>query len=93
MASEKLYLIGEKDGKMVIVTGVQGDFAYMAQRTGGNEIMIKGQKLIYGANDKAHSIECTYTGEYRITSDGNIVISATCEGGTITAPIEMFTRI
>lgn len=55
--------------------------------------MIKGQKLIYGANDKAHSIECVYTGEYRITKDGNIVISATCEDGTITAPIEMFTRI
>ena len=46
--------------------------------------MTKGQKLIYGNNDKAHSIKCTYTGEY---------ISATCEGGTITAPIEMFTRI
>lgn len=25
------------DGKMVIVTGVQGDFAYMLQRTGGND--------------------------------------------------------
>ena len=23
--------------------------------------MIKGKKLIYGANDKAHSIECVYT--------------------------------
>ena len=55
--------------------------------------MLKGQKLIYGNNDKTHSIECTYTGEYRITKDGEIVISATCEGGTITAPIEMFKRI
>lgn len=55
--------------------------------------MTKDQKLIYGNNDKSHAIECTYTGEYRITKDGNIVISATCEGGTITAPIEMFTRI
>lgn len=55
--------------------------------------MTKGQKLIYGNNDKADSIKCTYTGEYRITKDGNIVISATCEGGTITAPIKMFTRI
>ena len=55
--------------------------------------MTKGQKLIYGANDKSHSIECVYTGEYRITKDGNIVISANCEDGTITAPIEMFTRI
>ena len=55
--------------------------------------MIKGKKLIYGANDKAHSIECVYTGEYRITKDGNIVISATCEDGTITAPIEMFIEI
>lgn len=55
--------------------------------------MTKGQKLIYGANDKANSIECVYTGEYRITKDGNVVISAICEGGTITAPIEMFTRI
>lgn len=55
--------------------------------------MTKGQKLIYGNNDKAHIIECVYTGEYRITKDGNIVISATCNGGTITAPIEMFTRI
>ena len=55
--------------------------------------MTKGKKLIYGANDKAHSIECVYTGEYRITKDGNIVISATCEGGTITAPIEMFIEI
>lgn len=55
--------------------------------------MTKGQKLIYGNNDKAHLIECVYTGEYRITKDGNIIISATCEGGTITAPIEMFTRI
>ena len=55
--------------------------------------MTKGQKLIYGTNDKSHSIECVYTVEYRIIKDGNIVISATCEGGTITAPIEMFTEI
>lgn len=55
--------------------------------------MTKGQKLIYGANDKTHLIECVYTGEYRITNDGNIIISATYNGGTITAPIEMFTRI
>ena len=55
--------------------------------------MNKGQKLIYGANDKVHSIECVYTGEYRITKDGEIVISATCEGGMIIAPIWMFTRI
>ena len=55
--------------------------------------MTKGQKLIYGNNDKAHSINCTYTGAYRITREGNIVISASCEGGTITTPIEMFTRV
>lgn len=55
--------------------------------------MTKGQKIIYVVNDKAHSIECVYTGEYRITKDGNIVISETCGGVTITAPIEMFTRI
>ena len=60
---------------------------------GGNAIITKGQKLIYGTNDKSHSIECVYTGEYRITKDGNVVISATCNGETITAPIEMFTRI
>ena len=45
--------------------------------------MTKGQKLIYGNNDKAHSIECVYTGEYRITKDGNIIISATCNGGSV----------
>lgn len=55
--------------------------------------MKKGQKLIYGNNDREHAINCTYTGEYRITSNGEIVISATCKGGTITAPIEMFTEI
>lgn len=56
-------------------------------------IMTKGQKLIYGNNDKVHSIECIYTGNYRITKDGEIVISATCEDATIIAPIEMFTEI
>lgn len=55
--------------------------------------MKKGQKLVYGINDREHAITCTYTGEYKITSDGEIVISATCEGGIITAPIEMFTEI
>lgn len=55
--------------------------------------MTKGQKLIYGNNDKEHSIECVYTGEYQITSKGEIIINATCENGTITAPIEMFKRI
>lgn len=55
--------------------------------------MTKGQKLIYGNNDKVHSIECIYTGNYRITKDGEIVISTTCEDATITAPIEMFTEI
>lgn len=55
--------------------------------------MKKGQKLVYGNKDREHAIECTYTGECKVTSDGEIVISATCEGGTITAPIEMFTKV
>ena len=36
--------------------------------------MLKGQKLIYGFNDKKHVIPCTYTGKWELLSDGEIVI-------------------
>lgn len=56
--------------------------------------MKKGQKLVYGSNDREHAIDCTYTGEYKITRDGRIIISASCgNNATITAPIEMFKRV
>ena len=45
--------------------------------------MTKGQKLIYGNNDKAHSIKCTYTGEYRITKDGSVIYEYASDDGRI----------
>ena len=55
--------------------------------------METGQKLVYGFNDKEHAIECVYTGESKITKDGDILISAKCKGGIIIAPMEMFKRV
>lgn len=55
--------------------------------------MKKGQKLIYGFNDTIHAIPCTYTGKWELLPDGEIVIYAKCDGGTIKAPLDMFKRI
>lgn len=51
------------------------------------EIM-KGKTAIYGFNDKEHSIECVIEDiKFKGT---DILLVAKCEGGTITAPAEMF---
>lgn len=57
--------------------------------------MKKGQKLIYGFNDKKHAIPCTYTGKWELLlPGGDIAIYATCEGGgTIKAPLDMFKEV
>lgn len=56
--------------------------------------MKKGEKLIYGYNDKEHMIYCTYTGEYRISQNGDIVITTeTEEGSKIIADISLFQRM
>ena len=36
---------------------------------------------------------CTYTGKWELLSDGEIVIYATCDGGTIKAPLNMFKEV
>lgn len=55
--------------------------------------MTKGQKLIYGFHDKKRAIPCTYTGKWELLPDGEIVIYATCDGGTIKAPLDMFKEV
>ena len=55
--------------------------------------MTKGARLIYGYNDKENMIPCVYTGEYRITADGDVLITAEVlpEGnGKIIADITLF---
>lgn len=53
--------------------------------------MRKGDKLIYGYNDKENMIHCTYTGDYKITKSGKIIITAqTRRGGLIIADITLF---
>lgn len=51
--------------------------------------MKKGDILIYGAGDPENAIECVFE-SYEITEKGDVIISAKCDGGTITAPWEMF---
>ena len=46
-----------------------------------------GDKIIYG-----NEIECILE-TYEIEKNGNIIISADCDGGTIIAPLEMFKEI
>lgn len=49
---------------------------------------MKGKKAIYGFADPDHAIPCTIES---ITFKGTeIIITASCDSGTITAPIEMF---
>lgn len=55
--------------------------------------MKKGQELIYGFNDIEHAIPCTYTGKWELLPDGEIAIYATCDGGTIKAPLDMFKEV
>lgn len=55
--------------------------------------MTKGERLIYGYNDKENMIPCVYTGEYRITAEGDVLITAEIlpEGsGKIIADITLF---
>lgn len=49
---------------------------------------MKGTKVIYGYKDFNHAIMCTV--KDLIFRDMDILIVAECEGGTITAPVEMF---
>lgn len=46
-----------------------------------------GDKIIYG-----NEIECILEA-YETEKNGNIIISAACDGGTIIAPLEMFKEI
>lgn len=46
-----------------------------------------GDKIIYG-----NEIECILE-TYEIEKNGNIIISAACDGNTIIAPLEMFKEI
>ena len=57
--------------------------------------MKKGEKIIYGYNDKENMIYCTYTGEYKITPAGDIIITAVTEDGKgkIIADINLFQRM
>lgn len=56
--------------------------------------MKKGQKLIYGFNDKENMIYCTYTGEYKISKSGDIIITArTIDGDAIIADITLFKQL
>lgn len=54
---------------------------------GGQKIM-SGTKVIYGYKDLDHAIMCTV--KDLIFRGMDILIVADCEGGTITAPVEMF---
>jgi hypothetical protein len=54
----------------------------------GGQITMKGTKVIYGYKDLDHAIMCTV--KDLIFKGMDILIVAECEGGTITAPIEMF---
>lgn len=49
---------------------------------------MKGIKVIYGYKDLDHAIMCTV--KDLIFSGLDILLVAECEGGTITAPVEMF---
>lgn len=49
---------------------------------------MKGTKVIYGYKDLDHAIMCTV--KDLIFKGMDILIVAECEGGTITAPVEMF---
>lgn len=49
---------------------------------------MKGTKVIYGYKDPDHAIMCTV--KDLIFKGMDILIVAECEGGTITAPVEMF---
>lgn len=49
---------------------------------------MSGTKVIYGYKDLDHAIMCTV--KDLIFRGMDILIVADCEGGTITAPVEMF---
>lgn len=49
---------------------------------------MKGKKVLYGFNDKENAIECIIKDiQFKGT---DILVVAQCDGGTITAPMEMF---
>lgn len=50
-----------------------------------------GDKLVYGFNDRKHSIKCTFK-KYKITKSGEVIIYAASQGGMIVAPWEMFKK-
>ena len=50
-----------------------------------------GDKLVYGFNDRKHSIKCTFK-KYKITKSGEVLIYAASQGGMIVAPWEMFKK-
>lgn len=53
--------------------------------------MKKGKKLIYGYHDKKNAIPCMCTGEHKISTNGDIIITAKCDdGGLIMADINLF---
>lgn len=53
--------------------------------------MKTGDKIIYGVHDPENLIECTFK-KCEITKNGEVIIYADCEGGTIVAPWEMFKK-
>ena len=53
--------------------------------------MKKGAKLIYGYHDKKNAILCMCTGLHKISTNGDIIITAKCDdGGLIMADINLF---
>ena len=55
--------------------------------------MKKGDRLVYGSSDKKNAIPCIFTGEFKITSSGEILITAAVlpEGsGKIIADVTLF---
>ena len=49
-----------------------------------------GDIMIYGANDKDHAIECIFLGVDGIMQSGELIVSASCQGGKIVAPESLF---
>lgn len=50
-----------------------------------------GDKLIYGAGDPENAIDCQFINVDKVTENGELIIHASCEGGTIIANNELFT--